>query len=336
MQTVNFSAALENDGGMRRTMARRALSIDEAYRTRDGVQYRASDGSGRYFHEVVRLDEGAILMCTDAVQNTDVQTRQIVTEDDWLHIQFRLSGEGQDKLAPGCAVEIPDRSCVVARYPENSIIERRLRQADRWKFVCLYMRPAGLTRLLDIVASDLPENVSWLATTEQLEARARVLPLQPAMIFAANDIMSCSFGSVARRAYMRAKSIELLSSVIQTMAAARVQPDVREKLSTADLKKIAQAHALMIAGTDARLTLAELARRVGLNRSKLAFGFKQVYGQPVLKFWRDASLERARKLLQEGASVTDVAWGMGYSDPYSFTRAFVRKFGSLPRDCKNI
>jgi len=83
------------------------------------------------------------------------------------------------------------------------------------------------------------------------------------------------------------------------------------------------------------LTLAALARRVGLNRTKLALGFKEIYGTSVQAYWRDARLSRARELLQNaGARVTDIALTLGYSELSSFTRAFSRRYGVLPKALK--
>ena len=40
-------------------------------------------------------------------------------------------------------------------------------------------------------------------------------------------------------------------------------------------------------------------------------------------------------LRSQGLSVNEVALRVGYSEISSFTRAFTRKFGVLPRDCKS-
>ena len=83
------------------------------------------------------------------------------------------------------------------------------------------------------------------------------------------------------------------------------------------------------------LTLSNLARKVGINRTKLALGFKAVYEVTVQTFWRNAKLDRALQMLREDeVSVTEVALSLGYSELSSFTRAFTRRFGMVPRQCK--
>jgi AraC-like DNA-binding protein len=171
---------------------------------------------------------------------------------------------------------------------------------------------------------------------DQLELRTAMLPLHSAMVLMVNDILSCSFRGGNRRAYMRAKSLELLSTVIHALgdSHAGARRSV-VKLSTTDLDKISLSRSIMASELEHKLTLAQLARRVGLNRTKLALGFKEVYGTSVQAFWRDAKLSRARELLRAGETrVTEVALRMGYSELSSFTRAFGRKFGVLPRACR--
>jgi AraC-like DNA-binding protein len=132
---------------------------------------------------------------------------------------------------------------------------------------------------------------------------------------------------------MRAKSLELLSTVLDALDDSK--PEWQVKLSSADFRKISRARQIMTTELEATLTLAELAHRVGLNRTKLALGFKGVYGTSVQAYWRDAKLDRARELLRAGdLPVTEVALSLGYSELSSFTRAFTRRFGVLPRDCR--
>lgn len=53
-------------------------------------------------------------------------------------------------------------------------------------------------------------------------------------------------------------------------------------------------------------TIADLARRTGLNEKRLKTGFRAAFGKPVYRFLQEARLSEARRLLEEeDASVTD-------------------------------
>ena len=78
-----------------------------------------------------------------------------------------------------------------------------------------------------------------------------------------------------------------------------------------------------------------LARQVGINRNKLAVGFKHVFGVTVGEFDRQLRLAHARTLLErDGLSVGHVANLAGYADPGSFSKAFKIAYGVLPSELR--
>jgi|SRR5580693_4726178 AraC family transcriptional activator of pyochelin receptor len=306
------------------------------YQAPDGVQFRTADRNSQLVQEVVQLAEGAFLFACDYSPPAELLHRQVLNDSDWIHIQFRLNGGGSECVSDTEVIETPARSCVVIRYPKDSLVDRTAHLTDSFRVACLLLNPKALTKLLDTPASRLPTQTLWIAQENQLELRARVLPLTSTMRLAVNDVLSCTYRHAARRMYMRAKSLELLSSVVQALGNAPVHPS-RPKivLSSLDMSKLEKARRLMLDELENSMTLGALARRVGLNRTKLALGFKEVFGVPVQAYWRAERLNRARELLQGGkARVTDVALSLGYSEVSSFARAFSRKFGLLPRSLR--
>jgi AraC family transcriptional regulator, transcriptional activator of the genes for pyochelin and ferripyochelin receptors len=306
------------------------------YGSRDGLQLRTAGRRSQLVQEIVQVTDGAFLFASDFSPTGESLHRQVVNDSDWVHIQFRLNGGGQERLSQTEVIETPARSCVVIRYPQSSVVDRTTHATDSFRMACLLLNPRALTHLLDAPASRLPEPTLWMAQETQLELHASLLPLTSNMRLAVNDVLSCAYRGAARRAYMRAKSLELLSSVVHALdKPAEQRNDASVKLSPMDVSKIAQARHFMLKELESSMTLAALARRVGLNRTKLALGFKEVYGVSVQAYWRDERLSRARELLQCGkVRVTDVALSLGYSEASAFTRAFSRKFGLLPSDLR--
>ena len=331
MQAIEYPKLLKPE--RLASLAPDAEIVEGAYALDDGLQLAQQVADRRLTWDFVRLSDEAYLLVGEHRPSGEVASRQAINDSDWIHIQFRLSGAGHE-VCKSEVIETPQQSCIIARYPNHSIIERCTFQTDISRIACLFMSPEGLLNLLDISYASMPEAARWLASSEDAELRVSRLTLAPAMTLVVNDIMACNFRGANRRAYMRAKSIELLSTVVHGLSERPSNSDV-VKLSRADCQRIASAHALMLDDLECTLTLAELARRVGINRTKLAVGFKKLYGSSVQSFWRDARLCYARDLLQRGdARITDVALSLGYSELSSFTRAFGRKFGVLPRNCR--
>jgi AraC-like DNA-binding protein len=332
MQTIDFTELI--DPAVLQTVVPKDASLVEGlYESGEGAQFKSHHQARRISQEVVRLAEGALLMASESESEKTTTCQQVVTGSDWVHIQFRLTGGGQETFPLSEVIQTPNRSCIVARYPKDSVLERSMDYSGGWKVACLFINPRALASFLELPIGYFPESLRWLAEEASLDLRATVLPLQARMALAVNDILNCGFRGFTRRAFMRAKALELLSSVLDTMNDSR--PEWNIKLSSADVRKIWRARQIMTNELEATMTLAELAHNVGLNRTKLALGFKGVYGISVQAYWRDSKLDRARELLRSvDMPVTEVALRLGYSELSSFTRAFTRRFGVSPRECR--
>jgi AraC-like DNA-binding protein len=82
-------------------------------------------------------------------------------------------------------------------------------------------------------------------------------------------------------------------------------------------------------------SLAELAKRFGVNQNKLKTQFRELFGVPVIGYLFDLKMEHARMLLHDkGMFVSEVARVVGYSNPNHFATAFKRKYGTIPSKLK--
>lgn len=80
-----------------------------------------------------------------------------------------------------------------------------------------------------------------------------------------------------------------------------------------------------------RWTVAELAVAVGMSRSAFAARFTALVGQTPARYATDARMGVARdRLRAPDATVSDVAWTLGYRSEAAFHRAFKRSTGLTP------
>ena len=83
-------------------------------------------------------------------------------------------------------------------------------------------------------------------------------------------------------------------------------------------------------------TLATLAAELGVSRATLARRFSSDVGTPPLTYLTEWRLARAADLLRASSrSVEQVAKAVGYTNPFAFSTAFKRHFGTSPRDHRN-
>lgn len=79
------------------------------------------------------------------------------------------------------------------------------------------------------------------------------------------------------------------------------------------------------------ITVASLAKQLGITPRYLSTLFKQNYGKTTQSHLMEVRLTQARKLLLQGCSVSQTALEVGYNDPFVFSRAFCRYFGAPPK-----
>src|SRR5690606_16075316 len=82
-------------------------------------------------------------------------------------------------------------------------------------------------------------------------------------------------------------------------------------------------------------SLEALAREVGLSRSALCTGFRQILGQSVFDHIQELRMQQALALLNErGTSITQIAYAVGYKSAASFSVAVQRHFGATPTELR--
>ncbi len=89
--------------------------------------------------------------------------------------------------------------------------------------------------------------------------------------------------------------------------------------------------------TDAGFSVSGIADEYGFTVSHLSRTFKSVVGTGLLEYIQKLRVEKAKELLEAGASVNDAAVGSGYLDAKALTRAFKKYEGITPgsyRDSK--
>ena len=101
-------------------------------------------------------------------------------------------------------------------------------------------------------------------------------------------------------------------------------------------RRIVAARRLIDECWDEKLTLCQIARRCGINRSKLARGFRLLYGCTVTEALLERRLAEARRqLLSTDLPVGLIGYRNGYNNNASFSRAFCRRFGVPPSDLRS-
>jgi len=91
-----------------------------------------------------------------------------------------------------------------------------------------------------------------------------------------------------------------------------------------------RAYELLVAEAHRNITLRELAAEAGTNRHRLTRLFRAAYGLPPHRLQLAVRIARARRLLEQGEPVAEVAQQVGFADQSHFHRYFRRTLGIPP------
>lgn len=278
------------------------------------------------------LSEDLVLVRTDFDRFSP--TRINLEVRGCLYLHFRLEGLS-DEVIPGAGRRRLDRESFILSATSRPGLWVRDVLGNAWRTVGIVCRPPALAQQeLRWLGENLPEHLRRFGTGEEVEF-AFIGELTAEMRAAVQSLMHATMPPEIRDTYLRAKVVELMCLALARVrgtSEADTAAGVAVRLSARDIAAIRSARRSLLASSPAP-SLGALARDVGINRNKLAFGFKRLFGVTVGEFERGLRLERARTLLQrQDLPIGHIATLVGYEDPGSFSKAFKLEYGMLPSE----
>lgn len=147
------------------------------------------------------------------------------------------------------------------------------------------------------------------------------------------DMAQCSFTGQMRQLYLESKIVELFLLQAEQAEELKGMPPVQ--LAATDIDRLHAAKAYIRQHMFEALSLQQISRESGLNEFKLKKGFRELFHTTVFGYLNELKMNYARQLiLNSGCTVLEAAYSVGYTEPYSFTRAFRKYFGYLPGELK--
>lgn len=104
------------------------------------------------------------------------------------------------------------------------------------------------------------------------------------------------------------------------------------RVHRADADKILQVRAAILADLSQPPHLEMLTGIAGMSETKMKGLFKQVFGDSIYNYYQTARMEEAARLLrQDGLSVSETGYQLGFSNLSHFSRLFERHHGLKPK-----
>lgn len=188
--------------------------------------------------------------------------------------------------------------------------------------------------------SDDPWTYSWIGFKDQ---NAEYY-LKQAGLNEKNPIFSCGDFEDYARIFSQLKALKqntvsdqirmtgylymLLALIIEN--ASSVNPNSRAFFSSKD-EYIKNAVAYIQTNYSRNLSVKEVSKFIGLNRSYFGAMFKEQTGRSPQSFITDFRIDKAKKLLSDmSMTIGDVSRSVGYDDPLAFSKLFKKNVGVSP------
>jgi AraC family transcriptional activator of pyochelin receptor len=153
----------------------------------------------------------------------------------------------------------------------------------------------------------------------------------------ANDFMRSPMKGRVGALYQNAKCRELICSAMHQLFSGSLVPVGSNVLSHEDTRRLLEARRLIATNFSEKLTLGSIARACGLNRTKLAWGFRELFDCSIAEALVEKRLNWASSELMAGRmSISQIAYSSGYLSHASFSRAFAKHYGVPPRQWRRL
>lgn len=199
---------------------------------------------------------------------------------------------------------------------------------------CVKLDAGYMTRLMVADVECLKRFWDKALHDQAIELSPIPMELTPQQRQVIHDIRHCHFNGHMKDLYLESKVIELF--LLQAEQANRMADNKNITLSSTDRERLYAARDFIKAHMFEPISLLQVARACGLNDFKLKKGFKELFGATVFSYLNELKMEYGRQMLLESTcTIYEVAYILGYHDPYNFSKAFRKYFGYLPGKLKN-
>jgi AraC-like DNA-binding protein len=293
-------------------------------------RYDHADGQLVGHGEICGVSEGFFLQLTEA--ETRWPRVVSVSAPDVMRIRISLEGSEWSAREGERAVMSDGPTAVVVMEPPGQAPARMV-WTGRHSMVCLYADRETLRDLWNGREHELPDLLQAFLAGTLPQTTSRRLTLKSDLLRCVEDLRRCEQEGLARTLFMRAKGFEIFCHILKAM-------EVDEGFGGADAsqvtsKGVLRAQQILKQRFVNPPSLDDLAKEVGVSRSSLCAGFRQIVGQSIGSYIQELRMERALELLGDTAEpITEVAYKVGYSHQSSFTVAVQRRFGMSPSELR--
>ncbi|WP_055148962.1 helix-turn-helix domain-containing protein [Jiulongibacter sediminis] len=271
----------------------------------------------------------------DSVELTKNSQIEIQSDEPVLKLHFSLEGTYayQPVRHIGFKVQIPENHCNIFYLPKSP--GKEFYETQKSKAFEIFLRPEVLSQILgDKIGKTLPRLSEALNNNSAYQHWDKSKFIPPHIRNKIMDILLCPYQGRAWHKYVESSLTVLLIDFFLKRDPNKTL-EKRVQIPNADYLALVNVENHIRQNLENSLRIPDLSEVAGFNATKLKRDFKKVYGVTIFKYITSIRMEQAIKLITEdGRSIAQAAYEVGFSHPQHFTTAFKRTMGYLPSQLK--
>jgi AraC-like DNA-binding protein len=292
------------------------------------MQAAGPSGGSRY--EFCGLSDGLFIAFGDV--ELDRPRSLYLSFPDALQVYVASNGDGEYVFPDGAKLSLEAPSAAIVIQPAGeSAAEATFAGCRRYMGVSIHRE--ALKNLYAGDERELPDLLQAFLDGVLTRTVGRALPLGSTMLRCLEDVHTCQLEGRRRRLFLQSKAVEILCEAMEALEHAEGFGSVETTMLT--VRSVVKAQRLLANNFVTPPSLEDLALEVGLSRSCLCAGFRQILGQSVFDYILELRMRQALTMLNgRSASISQIAHAVGYNRASSFSVAVQRHFGVTPTELR--
>jgi len=297
-----------------------------------GIRCRFNPTIGEGATDIFRPFPGILILIVNAKRHDTAARNKLIAEQAHSMDKFLyalLVNRGKMRLRFGSSEhEVTDGGGLLFTYKKPQIKDAFLEVSNECQFVHIFMTQNGVVNASARLGIPIPKAIN--ALKRDIPQCDSFFPIHSSPNFEAfiRSIVEPTVSDGVRSSYLRAKFGEMLCHISSSSNHLSAND---EDIHHFEVMRLAKAKQFLDENISGKYDINDVARHIGLNKSRLSTGFKNRYRVSIRDYRLELRLGRAYALLsQTSMSIEQISIRCGYQNVGNFSRAFKSRFGSSP------
>ena len=293
------------------------------------TNYAVDDESATGRLEFLELERGLRVAIFDCIWQQEHTF--LVRDDAWIRFNFSLSIDIEMFLNKDQAVSVNAPSWRIINNPPDVTVREVVPGKRRAIWVTVCCKPDFVENICGMRLDDMPELLQDALSAKKHRSFYEYYDFTSRLNSITADILRTPLQGAPRIAYIESMCMELLCHSLDYVLR-QDGGDAALRISSSEQEALNKAKEFLLEEYANPPTVLELSKRIGINRNKLYYGFKQLTGKPISEFIQETRLEEGRRLLkQTDLPISEVSRRVGYKHQGNFSTSIKRHFGLTPK-----